>query len=71
MEAKIRRQLSGGHFSSEAIVRGAIIQEAINHPGAIVRGAIFVRGNCPRTLFLHQSVPLMSLFYCIEKTQHF
>ena len=41
-----REQLSGGQFSLRTIVRGANIQ------GAIIRGAIFPRDNCPETIVM-------------------
>ena len=37
----VRGHFCGGQFSSRAII-----------PGAIVRGAIFLGGNCPRTYLL-------------------
>ena len=43
-----RGQLSGGQYSSGAIILGGNCPGAIIQ-GAIVRGAIFLGGNCPDT----------------------
>ena len=53
-----RGQLSEGQFSSGAIIlegnyRGTIIQETI------IRGAIFLGGNCPRTV----PTPCLDIYY--------
>ena len=53
-----RGQFSGRQLSSGAIVWGQIFSRAIilggndpggNYPGTIIRGAVFLGGNCPRT----------------------
>ena len=46
----VRVQFPWEQLSSGAIVRGAIIRGAIIQ-AAIIRGEIFLRGNCPRTVY--------------------